>query len=364
MSDAVIELQIRVRGVSWRDRLSFARFSLPKLSRARRHALPLQTVAVSEHEPSTSLVDDVVKWTEGCYTGGMPETLDTELSFKPLETVECDVGCSSISVPLNAVIGDGKAVVVLDGLVSGPQRAALLELLRGANSDPTPPPERWDRLTSDGAGLPPSWGLRQTLLRRLETHPPRAVLEVQSQLCALYPEYDIMHMPTFESGTHSRTSFVANAPTYGDCFQWHVDADPMQALPNVVWNQRYGSGYANGEAGKPLFVSLIVYLDAQWDCSWDAETLFTEATRGVGLQVQPRPGRAVLMHQDVLHRVSTPSLLAGRPRYSLVWKLVFVPRDVASKAGHPCEMDDRGLPGGETICRPEWGRPLHIGNGI
>ena len=44
---------------------------------------------------------------------------------------------------------------------------------------------------------------------------------------------------------------------------------------------------------------------------------------GVGLVVRPKRGRAVLMDQDVLHRVSAPSAAAGgRPRYSLVWKLV------------------------------------------
>ena len=43
----------------------------------------------------------------------------------------------------------------------------------------------------------------------------------------------------------------------------------------------------------------------------------------VGLAVRPRRGRAVLMDQDVLHRVSAPSAAAGgQPRYSLVWKLV------------------------------------------
>ena len=51
--------------------------------------------------------------------------------------------------------------------------------------------------------------------------------------------------------------------------------------------------------------------------------------------MQPRPGRAVLMHQDVLHRVSTPSMLARRPRYSLVWKLLFVPREPKQPAGAP-----------------------------
>ena len=47
---------------------------------------------------------------------------------------------------------------------------------------------------------------------------------------------------------------------------------------------------------------------------------------GVGLVVRPKRGRAVLMDQDVLHRVSAPSAAAGgRPRYSLVWKLVLPP---------------------------------------
>ena len=41
------------------------------------------------------------------------------------------------------------------------------------------------------------------------------------------------------------------------------------------------------------------------------------------------------MHQDVLHRVSTPSMLARRPRYSLVWKLLFVPREPKQPAGAP-----------------------------
>ena len=37
--------------------------------------------------------------------------------------------------------------------------------------------------------------------------------------------------------------------------------------------------------------------------------------------------RAVLADQDVLHRIVAPSRLAGsRPRYSLVWKLAFLPK--------------------------------------
>lgn len=57
-------------------------------------------------------------------------------------------------------------------------------------------------------------------------------------------------------------------------------------------------------------------------------------------------GRAVLMDQDVVHRLSTPSLLAQRPRYSLVWKLVFVPK--SSEAA--------------TLSRKEWGSPTYFGS--
>ena len=159
-----------------------------------------------------------------------------------------------------------------------------------------------------------------------------------------------------EAARYQCTSFVANAAVYGNCFQWHVDADPS-TLPPGPWLARYGD-YTNGTPGKPLFVSLIVYLDEEWHRDWDAETLFLEPNSGAGLLVQPRPGRAVLMHQDVLHRVSTPSMVARRPRYSLVWKLLLVPRsshvncsgDVAvgncggrATEAQPCHR--------ETICR-------------
>ena len=52
--------------------------------------------------------------------------------------------------------------------------------------------------------------------------------------------------------------------------------------------------------------------------------------------------------QDILHRVSTPSQINGsRPRYSLVWKLVFMPR----VAEQQC-----------CIAKPLWGPPTALGS--
>ncbi len=148
--------------------------------------------------------------------------------------------------------------------------------------------------------------------------------------------------------------------------------------------------------------------------------------------VRPKPGRAVLMHQDAVHRcaarakgrfcmcttdwagdgvvlglfrltssrltkraappannrrtkparLSPPSAAAGRPRYSLVWKLVMLPKPPPpppagaepGAASSAVEADSAGaagaaaasgssVPGGPLcLSRPEWGEPVYFGS--
>lgn len=47
------------------------------------------------------------------------------------------------------------------------------------------------------------------------------------------------------------------------------------------------------------------------------------------------------------NRLSAPSPAAGRPRYSLVWKLVMLPK----QPGSSC-----------SLARPEWGPPTYFGS--
>lgn len=68
----------------------------------------------------------------------------------------------------------------------------------------------------------------------------------------------------------------------------------------------YGD-YFNGEPGKPLLVSLLLYLNPEWRREWGAETLLLDGQTDGGVFVAPRPCRAVLLDQDILHRVSAPS---------------------------------------------------------
>jgi hypothetical protein len=78
-----------------------------------------------------------------------------------------------------------------------------------------------------------------------------------------------------------------------------------------------------------------------------------EASGGAraGRQVRPAPGRVALMDADIAHRISPPSALAGQPRYSLVWKLVFFPVERPGRA-----------PPESTLARPEWGPPTRLGS--
>lgn len=89
-------------------------------------------------------------------------------------------------------------------------------------------------------------------------------------------------------------------------------------------------------------------------------SLFLDPATGSGVIVRPQPGRCVLMDADLLHRLSPPSRMAGKPRYSLVWKLALVPK-VAARA-----RSSNAAPPGEqqqcSIARPEWGRPLPFGS--
>lgn len=91
---------------------------------------------------------------------------------------------------------------------------------------------------------------------------------------------------------------------------------------------------------------MLVYLNSKWRLDEDAETLFLDTHTDTGILVRPRPGRVILMDQDIMHRVSMPSKGSGRPRYSLVWKLVF-----GSRTGEQPQL-----------LRPEWGRPCTFGS--
>lgn len=47
------------------------------------------------------------------------------------------------------------------------------------------------------------------------------------------------------------------------------------------------------EPGKPLFVTLLLYLDDVWPRDWDAETLILDTPSDTGLLIRPKVGHLV-----------------------------------------------------------------------
>jgi len=96
-------------------------------------------------------------------------------------------------------------------------------------------------------------------------------------------------------------------------------------------------------------VSVLVYLNERWLPEWGAATVCLDPPTEGTLHVQPSPGRVVVMDQDVSHKVTPPTEAAdGRPRYSLVWKLVL----------HAKESQVSGT----SSYGSEWGTPLEFGS--
>ena len=296
---------------------------------------------------------------------------------------------------------DSSAVVVLDGVVGEPLRAALLDAFTEPGwphaTATGPPPGKWVRETNDGVGAlpdgsvrrdsdsslsgkesardrdpPNSWGLSATALASVARSP--SVQTVLARVGALYPEYVVRFMPADalepegvpgamsalfgngnddagdgdgDEGGNRIATVVGNAAVKDDSFKWHLDMDPGSLHPSAPFAERFGR-YVNRSRARPLFVSALVYLNGPepWTPEKDAETLVLDPGTGTGIFVRPAPGRVLLMDQDATHRVSPPSRTTDVPRYSAVFKLCFYPKDAETRP---------------SLTRKEWGEPVRFG---
>ena len=230
-------------------------------------------------------------------------------------------GCLVPSAAEGGLRVDCAHVCVLDGLAGAGVCDSIRARLLCSGGGAAPPVGTWERRTADSPDAQRTFGLTHAAMRELERSPPAGVVELQSRLSLLYgADHVVCHQPLLDGdGDAVCERFVANAAVCGDEFSWHLDADPS-AFPPCEWTAAHGT-YTNRERGKPLFVSVILYLDEEWPDEFGAETHFLDRQTGLGFFVRPKCGRVVVMDQDVLHRLSPPSRQAGRPRYSLVWKV-------------------------------------------
>lgn len=167
------------------------------------------------------------------------------------------------------------------------------------------------------------WGMKEEYIVDLCHNNHDAIKEVERKLSVLFPDFIVSRMPEAVYGNVS--PLTVNAPTFGDAFSVHIDADP-NTTPASPWTDIFGR-YYNRNIGKPRFVSCLLYLNEAWHQDWGATTKFFDPPTGETFEVTPKPGRCIIMDQDIQHSVVPPTSLAGnQPRYSLVWKLILHPK--------------------------------------
>jgi hypothetical protein len=339
------------------------------------------------------LTDSIINFVDGQYNeeGGGSSSSSTssvntrdEFEFIPSQHIQIDGAHIQTMDATGATHRnfDTSSVIVLDNLISESLRQRLLNVVKGYPEDITaiddiwddvefgPNPERWERgglmdtisgdddddddtdndqkndeATSDGSSC---WGLTPEAIEDL-CYPNKhsAISEFESILSQLFADFTVTRLPEAVFGD-SISPITANAPTNGDSFDYHIDADPLQVPPSP-WSDVFGR-YPNRSRGKPRFVSVLLYLNDEWKEEWGAPTRFLDPPTGEEVDIIPRPGRCVVMDQDISHTVVAPNVEAGkRPRYSLVWKLILHPKRVDQDMSDLC-------------CGRTWPEPQVVGS--
>ena len=156
-------------------------------------------------------------------------------------------------------------------------------------------------------------------------------------------------------------AIVYNASDETSKFRYHIDGDPMTLLhPKSAFAEAYGGNYANRAPMyeknknekvriKPRFISLLVYLNDEWDPEWGGETKFLDEDSQIGLLVAAKPGRVVLFDSDVKHSACATTMPPrddesnnkNKKRFSLVMKLIALPKKVLLNEEKNEDDDDK-----------------------
>lgn len=287
-------------------------------------------------------MNEVVQRTVDTYEMAIPlpqRATAAEECPKPSMRIEVD-GAMVTSSDGEEQFWDTSTTLVYDDIITDDLRQRLLDVVLGReefdedwdDAENGPDPRRWvrgglmDVPADDGEEeeVKPCWGLVDDAIDDLCLHQD-AFQEFETIVADLFPDFTVSRLPEAVLGG-TVSPLTANAPTHGDDFAYHIDADPYLTPPSP-WTDVYGR-YPNRQRGKPRFVSCLVYLNDEWKKEWGAPTRFLDVATDTHYDVEPRPGRCVVMDQDVTHSVVAPTEAAGkRPRYSLVWKLILHPKE-------------------------------------
>ncbi|KAH8043254.1 hypothetical protein JL721_13165 [Aureococcus anophagefferens] len=227
---------------------------------------------------------------------------------------------------------EGAEVLVLDGFADDELRRALLAAPR-ARGRPLRLDPDWERrrptaptgTASTACAWSGSWSLRDAARGAdAAAHrgaPAAAARAARGREPAGRPR--VSYQLTPPDAAFGVSPCVANAVLPGDRHGFHDDADPAK-LPPSAWTDAHGH-YANRSPGRPASSAPDLPQRVLGRRRRDAAPRAAEAGQARHAD-GARPGRLLLMDQDVAHALGRTNGTAP-PRYSLVLKLVLHPRD-------------------------------------
>lgn len=146
--------------------------------------------------------------------------------------------------------------------------------------------------------------------------------------CLLRPLSALPH-PLKSLAAHFFDRVLRDLP--GSCqtvFFWHMPSKGGGG-PLFEWLRSFLSRHTQREPRRPLFVSVVLYLNEAWADDLHSETLVLDPVMQVGLFVRPAPGRMLIMVG-----VATPHWLWRRWQIRPLWA--------------PCEEEPSSLYGRGT----------------
>lgn len=137
---------------------------------------------------------------------------------------------------------DTSSILVFDDFVDDSLRERLLDVVnnrgKGYNWDDKnhgPDTSRWRRgglvdTFGDSDNVPTCWGLTEDATNDLCFNHHDAIMEVEQKISDYFHECIVTRLPEAVLGS-CVSPLTANAPTHGDSFSYHIDADPNQTPP-------------------------------------------------------------------------------------------------------------------------------------
>lgn len=145
---------------------------------------------------------------------------------------------------------DTSSIFVFDNFINDDLRVRLLDTIHQRN-DHNNHDDEWDDMvlgpnprcfekgglcdtlgeSSTSVVVSPSWGLKEELIQDLCFQEHSAIAEVEQTLCNMFAnDFVVSRLPEAVLGANV-SPLTVNAPTYGDEFAYHIDADPNQLPP-------------------------------------------------------------------------------------------------------------------------------------